>query len=199
LPRYPFKRVAVLAKLFFFSLPSQGKNAEDALAAGANRAGGDELVADILKGTLDFDRCFATPDMMPVVAKVARVLGPRGLMPTTKNGTVTENIAQSVQNAKFAKEFRSDKAGIVHGGIGKENFDNESLEANIRAFVQGIKNSRGPGKSSTCCFFTKKKNNNNFFFSSPPPPKKKTSLSSTASSPRAWGRASSLTSRPFFK
>ena len=123
-------RVAVFA---------QGENAEKAKAAGADIVGFDDLAESIKGGTIDFDVCIATPDAMRVVGKLGRVLGPRGLMPNPKVGTVTTDVEQAVKNAKAGQvQFRTDKGGIVHSTIGKADFEIEALKGNLRALVQEL-------------------------------------------------------------
>ena len=123
-------RVAVFA---------QGENAEKAKAAGADIVGFDDLAETIKGGTIDFDVCIATPDAMRVVGKLGQVLGPRGLMPNPKVGTVTTDVEQAVKNAKAGQvQFRTDKGGIVHSTIGKADFDIEALKGNLRALVQEL-------------------------------------------------------------
>lgn len=123
-------RVAVFA---------QGENAEKAQAAGADIVGFDDLAETIKGGTIDFDVCIATPDAMRVVGKLGQVLGPRGLMPNPKVGTVTTDVEQAVKNAKAGQvQFRTDKGGIVHSTIGKADFDIDALKGNLRALVQEL-------------------------------------------------------------
>lgn len=123
-------RVAVFAK---------GDKAEEAKKAGADIVGDEDLAAKIQKGEIDFDRCIATPDMMPLVGRLGQVLGPRGLMPNPKLGTVTPDVVAAVEAAKGgAVEFRAEKAGIVHAGIGKASFSEKQLIENAGAFVQAI-------------------------------------------------------------
>jgi large subunit ribosomal protein L1 len=115
---------------------ARGEKEKEALAAGADFAGADELVAQVQGGMLDFDRVIATPDMMGAVGKLGRVLGPRGLMPNPKVGSVTMNVAQAVSEAKAGKvEYRVDKAGVVHARIGQKSFDQTKLTDNARAMV----------------------------------------------------------------
>lgn len=123
-------RVAVFA---------DGDKAEEAKKAGADVVGTDELVEEINKGKIEFDRCIATPDKMGVVGKAAKVLGPRGLMPNPKLGTVTADVAQAVKDAKSGQvEFRAEKEGIVQAAIGKVSFDDKKLAENIRALVAAV-------------------------------------------------------------
>lgn len=130
-------RVAVFAK---------AQKAEEAKKAGADIVGEEELVEMIQKGDMPFDRCIATPDMMALVGKVGKILGPKGLMPNPKLGTVTMDVANAVKNVKGGQiEYRSEKNGIVHAGIGKASFKNEALAENIKAFVDAIVKLRPAG------------------------------------------------------
>ncbi|MBZ0164901.1 MAG: 50S ribosomal protein L1 [Notoacmeibacter sp.] len=123
-------RVAVFAR---------GDKAEEAKAAGADVVGAEDLVDTVQKGEINFDRCIATPDMMPLVGRLGKVLGPRGMMPNPKVGTVTADIAGAVKASKGgAVEFRVEKAGIVHAGVGKASFDAKALEENVRAFADAV-------------------------------------------------------------
>ncbi|MGY9055517.1 MAG: 50S ribosomal protein L1 [Alphaproteobacteria bacterium] len=123
-------RVAVFAR---------GAKAEEAQAAGADIVGAEELAEVIQGGTIDFDRAIATPDMMAVVGRLGRVLGPRGLMPNPRLGTVTNDIAEAVASAKGGQvQFRVEKAGVVHAGVGKASFDQDQIAGNVRAFVDAI-------------------------------------------------------------
>ncbi|GAK46768.1 50S ribosomal protein L1 [Tepidicaulis marinus] len=134
-------RVAVFAK---------DKKAEEAKAAGADIVGADDLAEQIQNGQIDFDRCIATPDMMPLVGRLGKVLGPRGLMPNPKVGTVTPDVAEAVKAAKGgAVEFRVEKAGIVHAGIGKASFTEEQLSGNIRAVVDAVQKAKPAGAKGT--------------------------------------------------
>ncbi|MCC0033622.1 MAG: 50S ribosomal protein L1 [Brucellaceae bacterium] len=123
-------RVAVFAR---------GDKAEEAKAAGADVVGAEDLVDTVQKGEINFDRCIATPDMMPLVGRLGKVLGPRGMMPNPKVGTVTVDVAGAVKASKGgAVEFRVEKAGIVHAGVGKASFEAGALEENIRAFADAV-------------------------------------------------------------
>src|SRR6201986_287664 len=134
-------RVAVFAR---------GAKADEAKAAGADLVGAEDLAEKINGGAIDFDRCVATPDMMGVVGRLGKVLGPRGLMPNPKLGTVTQNIAEAVQAAKGGQvEFRADKAGIVHAGVGKASFTEDALVDNVRAFVGAITRAKPTGVKGT--------------------------------------------------
>ncbi|MGC1305398.1 MAG: 50S ribosomal protein L1 [Caulobacteraceae bacterium] len=130
-------RVAVFARA--------GK-ADEATAAGADIVGAEDLVERVQGGFLDFDRVIATPDMMALVGRLGKVLGPRGLMPNPKVGTVTPNVGQAVKDAKGgAVEFRVEKAGIVHAGIGKVSFTDEAIVANVKALVEALNRSKPSG------------------------------------------------------
>jgi large subunit ribosomal protein L1 len=130
-------RVAVFAK---------GAKAEEAKKAGADIVGADELAAEVQSGKIDFDRCIATPDMMGVVGRLGKVLGPRGLMPNPKVGTVTMDVTQAVKDAKGgAVEYRVEKAGIVQGGVGKASFTEDVIVANVKAFVDSVMKARPSG------------------------------------------------------
>ncbi len=125
---------------------ARGENAEKALAAGADKVGAEDLLEDMQAGNLDYGRVIATPDMMAVVGRLGKVLGPKGLMPNPKLGTVTPNVAEAVKAAKGGQiEFRVEKAGIIHGGIGKLSFSNEALKANFEAFVDAVVKSKPAG------------------------------------------------------
>jgi large subunit ribosomal protein L1 len=130
-------RVAVFAR---------GAKADEATAAGADVVGAEELVTLVQGGTIDFDRCIATPDMMPLVGRLGKVLGPRGLMPNPKVGTVTMDVAAAVAASKGgAVEFRVEKAGIVQGSVGKASFGDEKLAENIAAFVNAVVRAKPTG------------------------------------------------------
>ncbi len=134
-------RVGVFAK---------GAKAEEAKKAGADVVGAEELFEIVNKGTIDFDRCIATPDMMGLVGRLGKVLGPRGMMPNPKVGTVTMDIAGAVKAAKGgAVEFRVEKAGIVQAGIGKASFSPEQISQNIRAFVDAVVKAKPPAAKGT--------------------------------------------------
>lgn len=134
-------RVAVFAK---------DAKAEDAKAAGADIVGAEELAEKVQAGGIEFDRCIATPDMMAVVGRLGRVLGPKGLMPNPKLGTVTQDVAAAVQAAKGGEvQFRCEKAGIIHAGVGKSSFEEKALVANVRAFVDAIAKAKPSGAKGT--------------------------------------------------
>jgi len=125
---------------------ARGENAEKALAAGADKVGAEDLLEDMQAGNLDYGRVIATPDMMGVVGRLGKVLGPKGLMPNPKLGTVTPNVAEAVKAAKGGQiEFRVEKAGIIHGGIGKLSFSNDQLKANFDAFLDAIVKAKPAG------------------------------------------------------
>jgi large subunit ribosomal protein L1 len=134
-------RVAVFAR---------GKQAEDAKAAGADIVGAEDLVEIVNSGKIEFDRCIASPDMMGLVGRLGKVLGPRGLMPNPRVGTVTPDVAGAVKAAKGgAVEFRVEKAGIIHGGIGKASFDAQKLVENIKAFADSVSKAKPTGAKGT--------------------------------------------------
>jgi large subunit ribosomal protein L1 len=134
-------RVAVFAR---------GDRAEEAKKAGADLVGAEDLVEQVQKGTIDFDRCIATPDMMPLVGRLGKVLGPRGLMPNPKVGTVTNDVAQAIRDAKGgAVEFRVEKAGIVQAGVGKASFTLEALTQNVRALLDAVSKAKPSGAKGT--------------------------------------------------
>ena len=118
---------------------ARGDNADKALEAGADKVGAEDLMEDMQAGNLDYDRVIATPDMMGVVGRLGKVLGPKGLMPNPKLGTVTPNVAQAVKDAKGGQvQYRVEKAGIIHSGIGKLSFSDADLKANFNAFVDAV-------------------------------------------------------------
>jgi len=130
-------RVAVFAK---------GAKADEARAAGADIVGAEDLVETVQKGSIEFDRCIATPDMMPLVGRLGKVLGPRGMMPNPKVGTVTMDVAAAVKASKGgAVEFRVEKAGIVHAGVGKVSFETAALEENVRALADAVNKAKPSG------------------------------------------------------
>ena len=134
-------RVGVFAK---------GDKAEEATAAGADVVGGDDLAQRIQGGDIPFDRCIATPDMMAVVGKLGKVLGPRGLMPNPKLGTVTQDVAEAVKAAKGGQvEFRAEKAGIIHAGVGKASFTAEAILANVMALADAVNKAKPSGAKGT--------------------------------------------------
>jgi len=134
-------RVAVFAR---------GAKADEAKAAGADVVGADDLVNIVQGGTIDFDRCIATPDMMPLVGRLGKVLGPRGLMPNPEVGTVTMDVASAVKASKGgAVEFRVEKAGIVQGMVGKVSFEQDKLIENIKAFVDAVAKAKPQGAKGT--------------------------------------------------
>ena len=134
-------RVAVFAR---------GAKADEAKKAGADIVGAEDLLAEIQGGKIDFDRCIATPDLMPLVGRLGKVLGPRGLMPNPKVGTVTMDVTKAVGDAKGgAVEFRAEKAGIVHAGVGKVSFSVEALVQNIRAFAESVQKAKPTGAKGT--------------------------------------------------
>ena len=129
---------------------ARGAKADEARAAGADVVGAEELVEVVNGGTIDFDRCIATPDMMPLVGRLGKVLGPRGLMPNPRVGTVTMDVKGAIEAAKGgAVEFRVEKAGIVHAGIGKASFDEGKLVENIRAFADAVSRAKPTGAKGT--------------------------------------------------
>ncbi len=134
-------RVAVFAK---------GDTAEEATAAGAALVGAEDLAEQIQSGKMDFERCIATPDMMPVVGRLGRILGPRGMMPNPKLGSVTNDVGAAIQAAKGGQvEFRVEKAGIIHAGVGNASFSEDALVENIKAFVGAISRAKPSGAKGT--------------------------------------------------
>ena len=134
-------RVAVFAR---------GPKADEATAAGADIVGAEDLMESIQSGVIEFDRCIATPDMMPIVGRLGKILGPRNLMPNPKVGTVTMDVAQAIQDAKGGQvQFKAEKAGVVHAGVGKVSFDEGKLVENIRAFVGAVSAAKPAGAKGT--------------------------------------------------
>ena len=130
-------RVAVFAR---------DAKADEAKAAGADIVGAEDLMQTVQSGTIDFDRCIATPDMMPVVGRLGKVLGPRNLMPNPKVGTVTADIKAAVQAAKGGEvQFKAEKGGVVHAGVGKASFDTDKLVENVRAFISAVAKAKPTG------------------------------------------------------
>ncbi len=129
---------------------ARGPKADEALAAGADVVGADDLAAAVQEGKIDFDRCIATPDMMGLVGRLGKILGPRGLMPNPRLGTVTMDVKGAVTAAKAGQvEFRAEKAGIVHAGIGKASFEEDKLLENARAFIEAIQRAKPTGAKGT--------------------------------------------------
>ncbi len=134
-------RVAVFAR---------GAKAEEAQAAGADIVGAEDLMETIQGGKIEFDRCIATPDMMPIVGRLGKILGPRNLMPNPKVGTVTMDVTTAIQAAKGGEvQFKVEKAGVIHGGIGKASFDAPKLVENVKAFVAAVNRAKPSGAKGT--------------------------------------------------
>ncbi|MDE0530153.1 MAG: 50S ribosomal protein L1 [Albidovulum sp.] len=134
-------RVAVFAR---------GAKAAEASEAGADIVGAEDLMESVKSGKIDFERCIATPDMMPIVGRLGRILGPRNLMPNPKVGTVTQDVAEAVKSAKGGEvQFRTQRAGVVHAGVGKVSFADANLAENIRAFVGAIYRAKPTGAKGT--------------------------------------------------
>jgi large subunit ribosomal protein L1 len=134
-------RVAVFAR---------GAKADEAKAAGADIVGAEDLMESIQQGKIDFDRCIATPDMMPIVGRLGKILGPRNLMPNPKVGTVTVDVAKAVTEAKGGQvQFKVEKAGVIHAGVGKASFTAAQLEENIRSLVDAVSKARPAGAKGT--------------------------------------------------
>ncbi len=134
-------RVAVFAR---------GEKADEAKAAGADIVGAEDLMETVQAGNIDFDRCIATPDMMPIVGRLGKVLGPRNLMPNPKVGTVTMDVKEAVEAAKGGEvQFRAEKAGVVQAGIGKASFDAKKIEENVRAIVDAVNKAKPSGAKGT--------------------------------------------------
>ena len=129
---------------------AKGEKADEARAAGADVVGAEDLAEKVQAGQIDFDRVIATPDMMMLVGRLGKVLGPRGMMPNPKLGTVTPNVAEAVKAAKGgAVEFRAEKAGLIHAGIGKASFTEQALVENVQAFVNSISRAKPAGAKGT--------------------------------------------------
>jgi large subunit ribosomal protein L1 len=134
-------RVAVFAR---------GAKADEARAAGADIVGAEDLMETIQQGKIEFDRCIATPDLMPLVGRLGKILGPRNLMPNPKVGTVTMDVKTAVEGAKGGEvQFKVEKAGVIHAGVGKVSFDDQKLAQNIRAFVDAVSKARPTGAKGT--------------------------------------------------
>ena len=134
-------RVAVFAR---------GDKADEAKAAGADVVGAEDLMEQIQGGNINFDRCIATPDMMGIVGRLGKILGPRNLMPNPRVGTVTPDVAQAVKDAKGGQvQFKAEKAGVVHAGVGKASFDAKALEENVKAFVDAVSKAKPSGAKGT--------------------------------------------------
>jgi large subunit ribosomal protein L1 len=134
-------RVAVFAR---------GPKAEEAQAAGADIVGAEDLMETVQSGKIEFDRCIATPDMMPIVGRLGKILGPRNLMPNPKVGTVTMDVTDAVTAAKGGQvQFKAEKAGVVHAGVGKASFDADKLVENVRAFVEAVQKAKPTGAKGT--------------------------------------------------
>lgn len=134
-------RVAVFAR---------GPKAEEAQAAGADIVGAEDLMETVQGGTIEFDRCIATPDMMPIVGRLGKVLGPRNLMPNPKVGTVTMDVKAAVEAAKGGEvQFKAEKGGVVHAGVGKASFDEAKLVENVKAFVEAVAKAKPAGAKGT--------------------------------------------------
>ena len=134
-------RVAVFAR---------GPKADEAKAAGADIVGAEDLMETVQGGTIDFDRCIATPDMMPIVGRLGKVLGPRNLMPNPKIGTVTMDVKEAIESAKGGQvQFKAEKAGVVHAGVGKASFDEAKLVENVKAFISAVSKAKPAGAKGT--------------------------------------------------
>ena len=134
-------RIAVFAK---------GDKASEATKAGADIVGAEDLMETVLKGNIEFDRCIATPDMMPIVGRLGKVLGPRNLMPNPKVGTVTIDVTEAVKAAKGGEvQFRAEKGGVVHAGIGKASFDESQLVENVKAFIDAVAKAKPSGSKGS--------------------------------------------------
>jgi large subunit ribosomal protein L1 len=156
-PKYPDQQVRGVCSLpngtgktLRVAVFARGPKAEEAKAAGADIVGAEELFETINGGKIEFDRLIATPDMMTLVGRLGKVLGPRGLMPNPKVGTVTMDVKKAVADSKGgAVEFRAEKAGIIHAGVGKASFSQEALQQNVRAFIDAVVKARPSGAKGT--------------------------------------------------
>jgi large subunit ribosomal protein L1 len=136
-------RVAVFAR---------GAKADEAKAAGADIVGAEDLMETIQSGKIEFDRCIATPDLMPLVGRLGKILGPRNLMPNPKVGTVTMDVKTAVEAAKGGEvQFKVEKAGVIHAGVGKVSFDEDKLAENVRAFVDAVSKAKPVGRQGHLC------------------------------------------------
>ncbi|RED17892.1 50S ribosomal protein L1 [Pontivivens insulae] len=134
-------RVAVFAR---------GPKAEEAQAAGADVVGAEDLMEQVQAGNINFDRCIATPDMMPIVGRLGKILGPRNLMPNPRVGTVTMDVTAAVEAAKGGEvQFKAEKAGVVHAGVGKASFEADAIEANVKAFISAVNKAKPSGAKGT--------------------------------------------------
>ena len=125
---------------------ARGAKADEAKEAGADVVGAEDLMETVQGGKIDFDRCIATPDMMPIVGRLGKVLGPRGLMPNPKVGTVTMDVKKAVEDAKGGQvQFRAEKAGVIHAGVGKASFSEADIEKNVRAFIDAVAKAKPSG------------------------------------------------------
>lgn len=156
-PKYPDQQVRGVCnlpngtgKILRVAVFARDKKADEARAAGADVVGAEDLFETINGGKIEFDRLIATPDMMPLVGRLGKILGPRGLMPNPKVGTVTADVTKAVKDSKGgAVEFRVEKAGIIHAGVGKASFTDQALVENIRAFVDAVNKARPSGAKGT--------------------------------------------------
>jgi large subunit ribosomal protein L1 len=137
----------VSVRVGVFAGPDKAKEAKD---AGADVVGAEDLAEKVKKGEVDFDRCIATPDMMPLVGQLGKILGPKGLMPNPKLGTVTPDVAKAVKDAKGGSiEYRAEKAGVVHAGVGKASFSEKDIVENVKAFINEVKRVKPSGAKGT--------------------------------------------------
>ena len=150
---FPARVFGANARIAVAGIGAGGKGRADiagSAAAGADIVGAEDLMETIQGGTIEFDRCIATPDMMPIVGRLGKILGPRNLMPNPKVGTVTMDVAQAVKDAKGGQvQFRAEKGGVVHAGVGKASFDEAQLVENIRAFVSAVAKAKPTGAKGT--------------------------------------------------